>query len=108
MPAAFWPQIEALQGKTLHTVARNKPFTVMAVSHAQIEVRVHDGGKTRVLYRKDLEPFYDRLTRTGELTKKELGTVYKFNSSLAAALLAAMPGVTAAVNPIALRYKQRV
>jgi len=106
MSAAFWPQIEALQGKTLHSVARSKPYTVTAVTNAQVEVYVHDGGKTRVLYRKDLEPFYERLTRTGELSKKELGTIYKINGPLAVALLAAMQGVTATTNPIVLRYRR--
>jgi hypothetical protein len=35
MPTDFWPHIEALQGKTLHTVARHKPFTVAKVTHAK-------------------------------------------------------------------------
>ena len=105
MSTNFWPQIEALQGKVLHTVAEYKLFTVTQVTDTQIEESVHDGAKTRVLCRKDLEPFYDHLVTTGELSKKELGTVYKFNSSIAAALLAALPNVTAEVNPIVLHYR---
>lgn len=106
MPAAFWSQIEALQGKTLHSVARGQAYTIAQVTPTQVDVLVQEGGATRVLYRKDLEPFYERLVRTGELSKKELGEVYKFNSSLAAAILAALPGVTATTNPIVLRYRR--
>lgn len=106
MPTPCWPQVEALQGRTLHTVARHKAFTVQAVTHGQVELVVHDGGRTRILYRKDLEPFYDRLVRQGSLTVTQLKTVYKFNSSLAAALLAALPGVTATPQPITLHYRR--
>jgi hypothetical protein len=106
MPASCWPQIAALQGRTLHTVARHKAFTVTQVAHAHVELTVQDGGRTRILYRKDLEPFYERLVRQGVLTIAEIKTVYKFNSSLAAGLLAALPGVTAMPQPITLRYKR--
>ena len=105
MPASCWPQIAALQGRTLQTVARRKVFTVALVSHAHVELTVHDGGRTRILYRKDLEPFYERLVRHGVLTIAEVKTVCKFNSSLAAALLGALPGVTARPQPITLHYK---
>jgi hypothetical protein len=106
MPASFWPQIDVLQGHTLHTVARSKPFTVTRVTNGEVEVRVHDGGKTRILYRKDLEPFWQKLVKTGVVSVADLKTVYQFNSSLAAALLAACNGVTATTNPITLRYPQ--
>jgi hypothetical protein len=106
MPATCWPQIAALQGHTLHTVARHKAFTVQKVTHAQAELVVHDGARVRTLYRKDLEPIYERLVRQGVLTIAEIKTVYKFNSSLAAALLAALPGVTATPQPITLRYRR--
>lgn len=66
---------------------------------------MHDGGRERVIRRADLEPFWDRLVADGELAIAELKTVYTFNSSLAAALLAAAPGVTATVRPITLRYR---
>ena len=105
MPAACWTQIAALEGRALHTVARAKPFTVQSVTNAQVELLVHDGGRTRVLYRKDLEPFYAELVRTGSLAKREMGAVYTFNSSLAAALLAALPGVTTTVRPIVLHWR---
>jgi hypothetical protein len=106
MSASCWPQIAALQGRTLQTVARRKAFTVTQVTHAHVELTVQDGGRTRILYRKDLEPFYERLVRQGVLTIAEIKTVYKFNSSLAAGLLAALPGVTATPQPITLRYRR--
>lgn len=106
MPASLWPQIDVLQGHTLHTVARAKPFTITRVTNGEVEVRVHDGGKTRILYRKDLEPFWQKLVKVGVLNVSDLKTVYKFNSSLAAALLAACNGVTTTTNPITLLYHQ--
>lgn len=75
------------------------------------------GGRTWVLYRTDLEPFWRRLVADGELSKADLETVYKSNSSLAdleaafgeygvavAALLAQWPGVELAEDGTALRY----
>lgn len=105
MSASCWPQVEALQGRTLQTVARHKAFTVDRITYAHVELTVHDGGRTRILCRKDLEPFYDQLVRHGVLTVRELKTVYTFNISLAAALLAALPSVTATPQPITLHYK---
>lgn len=101
----LWPHIAALQGKTLHTVARSKAFTVERVTNLEAELTVHDGGRKRVIRREDLEPFWRRLVQNGVLDSAELKTVYKFNASLAAALLAAVPGVTASTNPITLRYR---
>ena len=101
----LWPHIEALQAKTLHTVAQSKAFTVERVTSLEAELTVHDGGRRRVIHRKDLEPFWHRLVENGILDSTELKTVYKFNAFLAAALLAAVPGVTASTNPITLRYR---
>ena len=105
MPVLCWPQVEALQGRTLRTVARHKVFSVAQITHAHVALTVQKDGRTRILYRKDLEPFYERLVRQGVLTIAEIKTVYTFNSSLAAALLAALPGVTARPQPITLHYQ---
>ncbi|MFN8469240.1 MAG: hypothetical protein U0X20_27035 [Caldilineaceae bacterium] len=108
MPAPIeplWPHIAALQGKTLHTVAQGKAFTVERVTSMEAELKVHDGGRKRVIRRQDLEPFWHKLVQNGVLNSSELKTVYKFNTSLAAALLAAVPGVTTSTNPITLRYR---
>lgn len=101
----LWPHIASMQGKTLHTVARSKAFTVDYVTSQEAVLVVQDGGRKRVIRREHLEPFWRRLVQNGILDTAELKTVYKFNSSLAAALLAAVPHVTASTNPITLRYR---
>lgn len=105
MTPSIWPHLQSLQGQTLHTVARSKPFTVATVTNTRLEIYVHDGSKTRIILRCDLDPFWQRLVKQGELSKVELATVYTFNSTYAAALLAAAPGVTATTNPIVLHYR---
>jgi hypothetical protein len=104
MLASFWPQIDALQGFTLHTLVRASPFTIARVGNGEVEVLLHASGKRRMLYRKDLEPFWHKLVADGVITAAEIRTVYRNNSSLAAALLAACQGVTITSNPIVLRY----
>lgn len=105
MTTSIWAYFQSLQGRTLHTVARSQALTIESVDANTAEIRVHEGGKVRSIHRQDLEPFWHRLVEHGEVSKKELGTVYKVNSSYAAALLASAPGVTATTNPIVLYYR---
>jgi hypothetical protein len=104
MPTSFWPQIDALQGYTLHTLGRANAFMITRVGNGEVEVLVCASGKARVFYRKDLEPLWHKLVTAGVLSVSELRTVYRVNSSLAAALLAACQGVSATTNPIILHY----
>lgn len=61
----LWPHIAALQGKTLHTVARSKAFTVDHVTSLEAVLIVQDGGRKRVIRRDELEPFWRRLVENG-------------------------------------------
>ena len=105
MTDSLWPHIQSLQGRVLHTVAQRKAFTVAKVTDTEAALVVQDGGRTRIIRRADLEPLWERLVENGELDIAAIKTVYKFNGSLAAALLASAPGVTASVNPITLRRR---
>lgn len=107
MSQPFWPQIEALKGKTIHSVDQKKAYTVADVTQDLAILHVHDGGKDRKIERVQLEPFWRKLTATGELSISDLKQVYTFNHSPAAALLAALPGVTTTTRPIHLYFRER-
>lgn len=102
----FWDKVRQLQGRTLHSVARGKAYDVVEVTNDRVTLHVQDGGRTRFLFRDDLEPFYRKLVTSGELTAADLKSVYVINIPLAAAILAAMDGVSAETRPIHLHYRR--
>jgi hypothetical protein len=54
--ADFWQRVQELQGKTLLTLARQRPFRVVSVSSDRVEFVPENGnGNVRWFPRKDIE-----------------------------------------------------
>ena len=109
----FWTCIEGLENRTVHTLDQSKPFDVIKVTAPKgvapgpaciIAVPSQDKTrpKIRVLYRDDLAPLYAQLRKHKALTIDAIKETYKFSSSYASALLAAVDGVEASTRPIRL------
>jgi len=101
-----WTEVEKLQGKTLKTLAQNKPFDVVLVGTQRVIVRPHVRGVERPIRREAIEDAFGELAMRGELTRSEIQERYSnFNPAYVAAILAALPGVTYSLNPIRLRHQ---
>ena len=107
MNSEFWHQIVQLEGKTLRTLDQGKPFVMLRVTETAAVFEVKERSAVRTLERADLEPLYDRLCRTGDLSTDEIKAVAKLSRhiSYVSALLAQCEGVTATTRPIRLRYR---
>jgi len=105
----FWERVALLEGKILRTLDQGKPFVMIRVTDTTATFEVKERNATRTLERSDLEPLYERLLRTGELSVDEIKQVanLSWNSSYAAAVLAQCDGVRATTRPIRLRYRGR-
>ncbi|MCB0054184.1 MAG: hypothetical protein KDE24_32080 [Caldilinea sp.] len=109
MSSVFWDQITQLEGKALRTLDQGKPFVMLCITETAAVFEVKESGAIRTIERADLEPLYDRLCRTGDLSTDEVKAVAKLSRhiSYASALLAQCKGVTATTRPIRLRYRVR-
>lgn len=103
----FWQHIQALAGDTLHTLDQGKPFEVLLVTDYACILAVPADNparpKVRALYHADLAPLYQRLVQDHQLDIRTIKETFRFNSSYASALLAALPDVHATTRPIHLR-----
>jgi hypothetical protein len=103
-----WTEIEKLQGKTLKTLAQNKPFDVVLVGQHTVIVRPHARGLERSIRREVIESAFSELALRGELARVEIRDRYtNFNPAYVAAILAALPGVTHSSRPIRLYYRAK-
>ena len=66
-----WTEVEKLQGKTLKTLAQNKPFDVVLVGTQRVIVRPHVRGVERPIRREAIEDAFGELAMRGELTRSE-------------------------------------
>ena len=98
----LWVEIRELKGRTLHTLDRRKPFSVVNVTENTITVLPRSTGKERPIQRSGIENAFRRLTVTGRLTLKEEFTPR--NPVYTAAFLAEMPGVSWYVKSIRLTW----
>jgi len=101
---ACWNQVRALQGKTLRTLDRHKPFGIVAASESEVLVRLSTG-KVRPVVREEIESTFGELQRTGELNLIEIGKRHSARSTAyVAAILAELGGVEYRVKPVRLLY----
>jgi hypothetical protein len=98
-----WKEIQALQGHTLRTLDKRKPFDIVSVTENTVLVIPHSTGKERPLPRTGIENAYRRLLAIGRLTLAEIEKEYApYNPVYVAAILAELPGVKYKLNPIVL------
>lgn len=103
----IWAQIQRLQGKTLHTLGRSKPFTVISVDDYQAELRIDTTGGRAVVRRYALEPIWETLLQEKKVIVKEQaersdipGT--SWTAKYVAAMLAQIDQVKYADRPLRL------
>jgi len=97
----IWSVVRDLQGRSLVTLAQEKPFTVEAVTDSTVVVTPETRFR-RPIARRDLERAWDHLVKTGSLTLTDIGG---WSSAYAAAILAQAPGVAVETGPIRLRWR---
>jgi len=101
----LWDEIRKMNGLTLKTLDRRKPFDIVAVTENTITVLPLSTQKERPIPRAGIENAYRRLTVTGRITLKELEDEFTpRNPVYTAAILAEMPGVKWYVKPIRLKW----
>jgi hypothetical protein len=72
-----------------------------------MEVRLHFRNKICTIPRDEIEGAYNELVASGVISRTDIRAHHSnFNPAYVAALLAALPGVTASTKPIQLRYSR--
>ena len=103
---SIWSEIEKLQGKTLNTLDRKKPFDIVYVGEQTVIVRPHVRRLERPIRRQVIEDAFAELKLRGEISRCEIRDRYtSFNPAYVAAILSSLPGVTYLLKPIRLYYQ---
>ena len=104
----WWKTFGQLKGRTLKTLGRAEPFTIVAVNDQSIVVRPHSTNKERRVSRDEIESAFGELEQRGEMPFSNIraNKHSEANPAYVAALLATLPGVTTSTNPIRLRFKR--
>ncbi len=107
MNREIWSKIQKLQGKTLHTLERRKPFTILSVDDDQAELRIDSTGGRALVRRYALEPIWETLRREKSVVVREQaqrsdlpGTVW--TATYVAAMLTQIDRVSYMVRPLRL------
>jgi hypothetical protein len=101
----LWHDIRQLNGCTLSTLARRKPFDIVEISNNSITVRPHSTGKERPVPRTGIENAFQRLITIGEITLADLEADFTpLNPVYTAAILAEMRGVKVYLKPTRLKW----
>lgn len=88
-----WQHIKSLEGKTLFTLARHKPFDIVSVLNDRVVYIPKSGsGTPRWSYRKDIEYLVGLRMKLGELTPSQVAEEFpsEYNSSYLAAFVEAV------------------
>lgn len=100
-----WSQVQALQGRTLHTLHRNRPFEVIAVDEAQVMIKLSTG-RVRPVRHREVVDAYDDLVQSGELDMRAIGERHSPRSATyVAALLAQLDEVRYQLKPVRLLHR---
>jgi hypothetical protein len=96
-------EIKKLQGKTLHTLDRKKPFEINEVLNNAVIVRT-SSGEDRSIPLKELEHTWAHLERRKKITRTEIRELgySNFHPAYVASILTSMPGVAHFDKPITL------
>lgn len=68
----LWRRVTGLEGRTLHTTARQEPFDVASVRPDGVLVRIHSSGKERLIPRTEIEAGAAYADRGGDLIPSAL------------------------------------
>jgi hypothetical protein len=102
----IWNYMRWLRGKTLHTLARNAPFTVRGVEEEKLTILIHSSKMERDISRSEVESAFNELWLSGEMTRTAIEDLHSdANPTYVAALLAELPQVQHTRNPIKLLWE---
>ena len=105
MPTDCWPNVVGLKGRTLRTLAQNKPFDILELSDHELIIRVGSSGRLRKIRRREIEGAYQELLQRGEISARDIQKRHApRNSAFVSAILAELPGVDHQVKPIRLLH----
>lgn len=100
-----WGEVAKLIGHPLVTLDKQNPFRILEVTDTLLRILVGRTGQRRTIRRQEIEDASQHLVSQGELSRSEIHAHYsEFNPAYVAAILAALPGVSFATNPIRLSY----
>lgn len=98
-----WNEIRKLKGRTLKTMDRRKPFTIVAITDETVTVLPQSTGKERPISRAGIENAFRHLMVNGHLTLAEIENDFApRNPVCVAAILVELPGVQYKLSPIHL------
>ena len=104
----LWIELKKLQGRTLRTLGQGKLFDVVVVLSDSIVVKPHSSGRERPVARTAIEGSFRELASHGQISRSKIEDSYMPRSSAyIAAMLAELPGVSHAKNPILLKYPKK-
>jgi len=102
----IWPVIENLVGKTLTTLAQDKPFEILKVSNNEVVILIHSTNKERKIQKKNIENAAKYLFSHRTLTRKQIRKLFSEpNPAYIAVILSKLPGVIYENRPITLIYR---
>jgi hypothetical protein len=100
-----WSQVQALQGRTVHTLYRNRPFEVIAADESQVTIKLSTGS-VRPVRRLEVMGAFDELVQAGEIDLLAIGERHSPRSTAyVAALLAQLGEVRYQLKPVRLLYR---
>jgi hypothetical protein len=101
-----WNFMRWLRGKTLHTLAREAPFTVRSVQEDALTVFIHSSKMERIITRSEIESTFNELWVSREMSRIAIEDLHSdTNNTYVAALLAELPQVKFSRNPIRLYWR---
>jgi hypothetical protein len=102
----IWNFMRWLQGKTLHTLARQAPFTVRSIGEDRLTLVIHSSKMERVITRSEVESAFNELWVSREVTLKEITEHHsEASASYIVTLLAQFPDVDFLQKPVRLYWK---
>lgn len=102
----IWNFMRWLRGKTLHTLAREAPFTVKSVEGDRLTLMIHSSKLERIITRSEIESTFNELWVSKELTRNTIEDFHsETNNAYVAALLAELPQVKFTRGPIKLYWR---
>jgi hypothetical protein len=103
----IWVTIEDLEGLTLKTLDRKKPFRILSVDDSGIMILVTQTNKSRFISRSEIEGAFNELWLAGALSRADVRDRHsEANPAYVAAILADLPGVRYKLKPIRLFYER--
>lgn len=95
-----------MKGETFSTLAQSKRFTIEDIRPSGISITVHETGKERNIFRKEIEDAWAVLIQNGMLYATQVLDSGSRSSAYIVTILSKLPGVTYTLSPIRLDYSK--